>query len=84
MAYANSLGGHLVAIDGAAEQYQLIAMFGGTEYLWIGLTDQQVEGVFLWTNGDPVNDTNWQVGEPNNVGFTPGRAAPRREAGAAG
>jgi hypothetical protein len=63
---ANSLGGHLVAINSAAEQALLVAQFGGTEYFWIGLTDQQVEGVFLWSNGDPLTYTNWVPGEPNN------------------
>ena len=67
-AYANSLGGHLVAINSQAEQNLLVSMFGGTEYFWIGLTDQQVEGLFMWTNGDPVTYTHWDPGEPNNGG----------------
>jgi hypothetical protein len=65
-AQANSLGGHLVAINSAAEEQLLLQLFGGTEPFWIGLTDQQVEGVFMWTNGDPVTYTNWAPGEPNN------------------
>jgi len=63
---ANSLGGHLVAINSPEEQALLLSLFGGQEYLWIGLTDQQVEGVFMWSNGDPLTYTNWASGEPND------------------
>lgn len=65
-AYAISLGGHLVAINSAAEQALLVSQFGGTENLWIGFNDVAVEGTFVWTNGDPVTYTNWAFGEPNN------------------
>jgi lectin-like protein len=65
-AEANSLGGHLVAINSAAEEQELLTLFGGTEPFWIGLTDQQVEGVFVWTDGEPLTYSNWAPGEPNN------------------
>ncbi|HTO09840.1 MAG TPA: C-type lectin domain-containing protein [Myxococcota bacterium] len=67
-AYATSLGGHLVVIDDQAEQDALVAQFGGTEPFWIGLTDTQIEGTFMWVNGDPLTYTNWLPGEPNNSG----------------
>jgi len=67
-AEATSLGGHLVAINDAAEEQLLLDLFGGTEPLWIGLTDRDVEGVFAWTNGDPLTYTSWAPGEPNNDG----------------
>lgn len=65
-AEAVSLGGHLVAINDAPEQALVLQLFGGTERFWIGLTDQAVEGTFVWSNGDPVTYTNWLSGEPNN------------------
>jgi Lectin C-type domain len=67
-AYATSLGGNLVVINDQAEQDLLVSIFGGSEPFWIGLTDTQVEGVFMWVNGDPLTYTNWLAGEPNNPG----------------
>lgn len=66
-AEAVSLGGHLVAINDAAENEFVRFNFGANFTPWIGLTDQAVEGVFVWSNGDPVTFTNWNGGEPNNV-----------------
>jgi streptogramin lyase len=71
-AEAIELGGHLATIDDAAENAWVVSNF--SEYqnvhrsLWIGLTDQAVEGTFVWTSGEPVTYTNWAAGEPNNNG----------------
>jgi len=63
-AYAVSLGGHLVTINDPAEDAWLVSTFG-TQY-WIGLNDIAVEGVWVWSSGEPVTYTNWFPGEPNN------------------
>ena len=66
-AEAVAMGGHLVAINSAAEQSALASsLFGSSERLWIGLTDAAVEGSFVWTTGEAVTYTNWAGGEPNN------------------
>ncbi|WP_165224033.1 lectin-like protein [Aquisphaera insulae] len=65
-AEAQSLGGHLVAVNDAAEQALLVSLFGGTERLWIGLYDAVSEGTFVWSNGDAVTYTNWAPGQPDN------------------
>ena len=65
---AVSMGGHLVAINDAAEQSALDTAFGGTEVLWIGLRDLLGNNNWSWTGGDAVTYTNWQSGEPNNIG----------------
>jgi glucose/arabinose dehydrogenase len=64
---AQGFGGNLVTINDAAEEAWLRQTFG-TSDLWIGLNDQQVEGSFVWANGEAVTYTNWTPGEPNNVG----------------
>jgi len=65
-AQAVSLGGNLVTVNDAAENEFLVNTFGGTERLWIGLTDEVTEGTFKWANGEAVTYTNWNPGEPNN------------------
>lgn len=66
-AFAQSQGGHLVAINDADENDWIVSTFGGNELFWIGLTDQEQEGTFLWTNGDPFTYDNWNGGEPNDA-----------------
>ena len=49
---------HLVAINDAAEQAWLEAVFGH-EFYWIGLSDIEKEGQWQWHNGEPVPYENW-------------------------
>jgi len=67
-AQAVSFGGNLVTVNDAAENQFLVNSFGGTEQLWIGLTDEVVEGQFKWVNGEAVTYTNWLGGQPDNSG----------------
>lgn len=60
------LGGHLVAINDAAEEAWLRRTFGNSESLWIGLSDHDQEGSFRWANGDALTYRNWAPGQPNN------------------
>lgn len=66
-AQAVTLGGNLVTVNDAAENEFLVNTFGGTERLWIGLTDEVTEGTFQWANGEAVTYTNWFPGEPNDL-----------------
>ena len=68
-AQAKSLGGHLVAIDDAAEQQWLIQTFGQQERFWIGLSDRDEEGNFKWANGQTTSYRNWKPGQPSNYNF---------------
>lgn len=67
-------GAHLVVIDDAAEQTYLTSLAQQTttdngstnELVWLGLTDQTVEGTFEWVTGQPLSVSHWSSGEPNN------------------
>ena len=78
-AEAVSKGGHLVTINDAVEQAFLVGAFLNGEFaqrpLWIGLTDQQKEGKFVWIGASAKGKgkqsatyTNWNAstGEPND------------------
>ena len=45
----------------------LSAHFLGSGWIWIGLHDQNNEGIYEWVTGAPFSYENWNVGEPNNV-----------------
>ena len=55
---AAAQGAHLVAINDAAEQQWLLGLFGNHLY-WIGLSDAENEGEWVWQNGEPLTYTNW-------------------------
>ncbi|WP_268904656.1 lectin-like protein, partial [Dolichospermum planctonicum] len=63
-----SLGGNLVTINSLQEQQWLVTTFGGTEQLWIGLTDNVTEGQFNWASGETSTYRNWFPGQPDNGG----------------
>ena len=40
-----------------------------SEYMWLGLHDQDMEGDFLWqTDGAELSYTDWHVNQPNDYG----------------
>ena len=51
-------GAHLVAINDKAEQEWLLGFFGNHLY-WIGLSDAEKEGEWVWQNGEPLTYENW-------------------------
>lgn len=73
-AAAVQLGGHLATVRSQAEHDWLVQNFHnyqGTDIdLWIGFNDAAVEGTFVWSSGEPVTYTNWDLNEPNNSGGT--------------
>jgi cysteine-rich repeat protein len=64
-----AVGGTLVTVADAADNAVLAgwASAHGTS-LWIGFTDELVEGSWGWWSGAPVTFTRWNYGEPNNSG----------------
>ncbi len=71
-AEASLFGGHLVSISSAEEQRFIEDTFlGGTtasNVFYTGLNDLVSEGVYVWSSGESLTYTNWNSGEPNNLG----------------
>lgn len=69
---AQDLGGELATINDSAENEWIRSTFmnfgGQDRLLWIGLSDRDVEGTFEWNDGAPLGYTNWNPGEPNDLG----------------
>ncbi len=77
-AMAVQLGGHLVAVNDAAEEHWLMSTFSPAAPVddydgltWIGLTWGPFPLVWSWTTGESVDYLNWCPGEPtiHKVGF---------------
>ncbi|MYA69840.1 hypothetical protein F4009_16755 [Candidatus Poribacteria bacterium] len=49
---------YLVAINDEAEKKWLLGLFGNHLY-WIGLSDAEKEGEWVWESGEPLIYTNW-------------------------
>jgi Lectin C-type domain len=66
-AYARSLGGYLVSIQGINEQSFVESKYAGLgQPLWIGISDHETEGIYKWDSGEPVVYTNFCNGQPDN------------------
>ncbi|KAK7889702.1 hypothetical protein WMY93_025262 [Mugilogobius chulae] len=65
-AYCMTLGGSLASVHNFLEEDFVSHMTD--ERAWIGLSDAQNEGKWLWINSEPLTYTKWCPGEPNNYG----------------
>ncbi len=63
------LGAHLVTVNDAGEnafiRNSVLNFDGENRNGWIGLTDRDTEGTFVWADNQPVGYTNWIPGEPD-------------------
>ncbi len=60
---------HLVTVNNADEnefiRQSVLAFDGNDRNGWLGFTDRDSEGNYVWANSEPVGFINWQPGEPN-------------------
>lgn len=70
--YARTVfGGHLVSIADTDENNFVLSNFAnapGSGRVWLGLSDADTEGEFVYSDGSSLAYTNWEPGEPNNSG----------------
>ena len=63
-------GGNLVSINSQIEQDFINEAFAsvddGDHGKWIGFTDKNQEGNWVWSDGSNLDFTNWSPGEPSN------------------
>lgn len=65
--HCQEFGGNLARISNAAQHDATQVLAGGLTAIWIGLSDRVDEGNFVWSDGQPVEFTQWKTGEPGDL-----------------
>lgn len=66
--FAEKMGGHLAVITSEAENQFIRDAFnaGSENTFWLGASDHEKEGTWVWVTGEPWGFEDWQTDEPNN------------------
>ncbi len=64
-AFCTELGADLVVVESAEEDEYLAGQVGTNA--WLGLSDQDLEGTFVWVDGSLPDYAHWADGEPNDA-----------------
>ena len=69
-AYCDNQGGYLATLTSQAENDFVYNQVVGPidAYIWLGGTDEAIEGKWHWITGEAWNFANWGASEPNNAG----------------
>jgi hypothetical protein len=66
-AKAEKMEGHLAWIKDE-ETLAVLTELAGPLHLWLGGSDEEVEDLWKWTDGEKITWFNWDRGEPSNGG----------------
>ncbi|XP_034716633.1 CD209 antigen-like isoform X2 [Etheostoma cragini] len=64
--YCQSKGADLAIIKSQAERRFINGLYSSDKEVWIGLTDEGVEGQWVWVDGTPLTTAYWDKGQPNS------------------
>jgi gliding motility-associated-like protein len=69
--YAETFGANLVSVQTAAENTSIsnaLNTQGFVGTIWLGYSDEVLEGNFVWYDKSPAGYTNWSPTQPDNAG----------------
>ncbi|KAM8773182.1 uncharacterized protein AB9X84_014483 [Acanthopagrus schlegelii] len=64
--YCQSKGADLAIVKSQEEMIFINSLYPSDKQVWIGLTDQGVEGHWTWVDGSPLTTTFWGKNQPNS------------------
>ena len=66
LSFCQARNSYLVELQ-SDDEIQFVGTLITKKNLWIGASDNEIEGTFIWNNSrEPVSDSFWNSGEPNN------------------